>query len=186
MIGGLLAAAPSCPLLNTFFAAAAVTRDSRVAAGTVPPPQGLLIYRLLGSKAEYSFTVDWATGIAVEQASQWRDIAKDLCIEVALLLLLDQLKVTPPLHWCVAARGICYGTPRAKQRHVWRCSAVRPLSLGPLMIRRAAAGAARSHLRRLELQVDFMSVQGSLFAARKTRWTERMAQHIKFYRRIEA
>lgn len=63
------------------------------------PPDGLAIYKLLGSDAERAFATDWGTGLAIEQASQLRDILKDLLKEVLVLLLLEQLRVVPAAQW---------------------------------------------------------------------------------------
>lgn len=96
----------------------------------------MLIYKLLGSQAEESFSTDWGTGLAIEQASQWRGIAQSLLVEVAILLVLDQLKVIPVGQW-------------------------------------------------LEEQMDFLSVQATLFHGKGTGWGERMRSHLTFYNRIE-
>lgn len=96
----------------------------------------MLIYKLLGSRAEQAFASDWGTGLAIEQASQLRDILKDLLQEVALLLILDQLRIVGPAVW-------------------------------------------------FEEQMDYLSVQATMFVGMGTNWSDRIRAHMQFYHRIE-
>ena len=60
---------------------------------------GELIYKLLGERVEGAFARSWMTGLGVDQAVQWQDVAKGAAESAALLLLLDQLRVLPNPRW---------------------------------------------------------------------------------------
>ena len=60
---------------------------------------GELIYQLLGDSAEARFASDWATGVAIENAAQWRSVLQSAVQNVALLLLLERVGLAAPRSW---------------------------------------------------------------------------------------
>ena len=61
----------------------------------------MLIYTQLGPAAEQEFAQTWGIGYALDNASEWQDVAKTAAQAALVLVILDLLRITK----CVAARG---------------------------------------------------------------------------------
>ena len=60
---------------------------------------GMLIYQNLGERAEAQFTIEWLTGVGLENATQWKSVVQNAVTGVVLVLLLDRLNLTEPGEW---------------------------------------------------------------------------------------
>ena len=60
---------------------------------------GLLIYNTLGKAAEQQFTRSWGISYAMDNATQWKDIAKEAIRGIIILAILERLMLTPHGSW---------------------------------------------------------------------------------------
>ena len=55
---------------------------------------GLLIYKQLGPEAQDSFSQSWGIGYALDNASEWQEVAKTAAKAALILVILDMLRIT--------------------------------------------------------------------------------------------
>ena len=60
---------------------------------------GLLIYNTLGKAAEKQFTRSWGISYAMDNATQWQDIAKEAIRGIIILAILERLMLTRHSSW---------------------------------------------------------------------------------------
>lgn len=60
---------------------------------------GLLVYNLLGPRAETDFVQSWLVALGVDNASQWREVLQDAIKAGALLFLADRLWLLSNSRW---------------------------------------------------------------------------------------
>lgn len=60
---------------------------------------GLLVYNLLGTRAETDFIQSWLVALGVDNASQWREVLQDALKAGALLFLADRLWLLSNSRW---------------------------------------------------------------------------------------
>jgi hypothetical protein len=60
---------------------------------------GLLIYNTLGKAAEQQFTRSWGISYAMDNATQWQDIAKEAIRGIIILAILERLMLTRHGSW---------------------------------------------------------------------------------------
>ena len=60
---------------------------------------GSLIYKQLGPDAEQQFASQWGVGYALDNASQWQDVAKTAVKTALILVVLDLLRITRDRPW---------------------------------------------------------------------------------------
>ncbi len=60
---------------------------------------GMLIYRQLGSSAQEEFSKTWGVGYAINNASEWQDVAKTAVQAAIVLVVLDFLRLTKNSSW---------------------------------------------------------------------------------------
>lgn len=60
---------------------------------------GLLVYRLLGQRAEGSFARSWGISYGIHLASEWREVLIEAAKAALLLAVLERLMLTPPVTW---------------------------------------------------------------------------------------
>ena len=63
------------------------------------------MYQLLGDGAERHFATDWATGVAIENAAQWRSVLQSALQNVVVLILLERMGAAPGRAWLARARA---------------------------------------------------------------------------------
>ena len=72
---------------------------------------GLLIYELLGLDAQRSFTRSWGVSYGIGAANEWRDVARQAAIAVAVVAIAERMHLTRPVSWledqCVPRLGYC-------------------------------------------------------------------------------
>jgi hypothetical protein len=72
---------------------------------------GMLIYKQLGADAQNQFAKTWGVGYALNNASEWQDVAITACKAALLIVILDALRLTKNASWfeehgaCARARG---------------------------------------------------------------------------------
>ena len=59
----------------------------------------MLIYTLLGEKAQDEFTRSWGIGYALDNASEWQDVALTALKVALLMVVLDALRLTKNAAW---------------------------------------------------------------------------------------
>jgi hypothetical protein len=60
---------------------------------------GLLIYNTLGASAEQQFTRSWGISYAMDNATEWQDIAKEALRGIIILAILERLMLTRHSSW---------------------------------------------------------------------------------------
>ena len=60
---------------------------------------GMLIYKTLGDDAQSQFAQTWGVGYALDNASEWADVAKTAAHAAIVLVILDALRVTRNSKW---------------------------------------------------------------------------------------
>ena len=60
---------------------------------------GLLIYKQLGPEAQDSFSQAWGIGYALDNASEWQEVAKTAAKAALILVILDMLRITKNRPW---------------------------------------------------------------------------------------
>jgi hypothetical protein len=60
---------------------------------------GLLIYDLMGLDAQRSFTRSWGVSYGVGAANEWRDVARQAAMAVAVVAIAERLHLTRPVSW---------------------------------------------------------------------------------------
>jgi hypothetical protein len=71
----------------------------RADAPPLPQTYGMLIYRQLGANAQDEFAKTWGVGFALNNASEWQDVAITAAKAAVLLVILDMLRVTRNRPW---------------------------------------------------------------------------------------
>ena len=72
---------------------------------------GMLIYKQLGASAQEEFAKTWGVGYALNNASEWQDVAITACKAAVLIVILDAMRLTKNSSWfeehgaCVLERG---------------------------------------------------------------------------------
>ena len=71
----------------------------------------MVVYRLLGQGAVNAFARSFGVSYALNQATEWQDIAKEALKAVFVMLILERLFISSPVGWIegAAARGPCCG-----------------------------------------------------------------------------
>ena len=69
----------------------------------------MLIYRQLGSSAQEEFAKTWGVGYAINNASEWQDVAKTAVQAALVLVVLDFLRLTKNSSW-FEEHGACERT----------------------------------------------------------------------------
>jgi hypothetical protein len=59
----------------------------------------MLIYKTLGADAQSEFAKTWGVGYALDNASEWQEVAKTAAKAAILLVILDLLRVTGDQDW---------------------------------------------------------------------------------------
>lgn len=107
---------PSRPANDASSAPPAPRRRAASAAASPPPAllcshrsrlparrplarSGGLIYQLLGDKAEEAFVRDWAIGLAIDNASQWKEVFSTAVQAVVVAVALDRLGLLGGDQW---------------------------------------------------------------------------------------
>ncbi len=60
---------------------------------------GILVYRTLGDSAQQEFAKTWGVGYALNNATEWQDVAKTAVQAALVLVVLDLLRITRNLNW---------------------------------------------------------------------------------------
>ena len=60
---------------------------------------GSLIYQLLGDKAQEQFSHDWAVGLGIDQATQWKEVVQSSIQAAIILTLLDRMGFMSGVAW---------------------------------------------------------------------------------------
>ena len=79
----------------------------------------MLIYRQLGSKAQSEFAQTWGVGYALNNVSEFQDVAITAAKAALLIVILDALRVSRNSTWfeeCVASASILL-RPRHRMLH---------------------------------------------------------------------
>ncbi len=75
----------------------------------------MLIYKQLGASAQEQFAKTWGVGYALNNASEWQDVAITACKAALLIVILDALRLTKNASW-FEEHGACV-------RHACGCHA---------------------------------------------------------------
>jgi hypothetical protein len=59
----------------------------------------MLIYKQLGADAQNEFAKTWGVGYALNNASEWQDVAITACKAALLIVILDALRLTRNASW---------------------------------------------------------------------------------------
>jgi hypothetical protein len=59
----------------------------------------MLIYTKLGASAQDEFAKTWGIGYALENVSEWQDVALTACKIAVLMVILDLLRLTRNATW---------------------------------------------------------------------------------------
>ena len=79
----------------------------------------MIIYRQLGKGAEIQFSNTFGIGYALDQAAEWRDVFTTAFKAAFLVILLDVLRVTRNMPWCVhSAPGACRALTFSRRAHL--------------------------------------------------------------------
>jgi hypothetical protein len=121
--------------------------------GTVPPrprfifTYGMLLYKLLGEKAEAEFARGWGISYAMGAVTEWRPIVEEAIKGAIILAILERLLLTRHSNWLEVRLPLC-GTARRRlcgQRvcaYAW-CASLLPLTA--LMLCADALPCAGAH-----------------------------------------
>ena len=65
----------------------------------------MVVYRLLGQSAVNAFARSFGVSYALDQVTQWQDIANEAVKAVVVMFILERLFISSPLVWIEGARG---------------------------------------------------------------------------------
>jgi len=69
---------------------------------------GMIIYKNLGPEAQNSFSQTWGVSYALDNCSEWQDVAIEACKVALILVILDLLRFTKDRPWFeVRASCVC-------------------------------------------------------------------------------
>ena len=60
---------------------------------------GMIIYKNLGPEAQNSFSQTWGVSYALDNCSEWQDVAIEACKVALILVVLDLLRFTKDRPW---------------------------------------------------------------------------------------
>jgi hypothetical protein len=75
----------------------------------------MLIYKQLGASAQNEFAKTWGVGYALNNASEWQDVAVTAFKAALLIVILDALRLTKNSSWFEGTR----------EREEWRSAWLR-------------------------------------------------------------
>jgi hypothetical protein len=85
----------------------------------------MLIYKQLGAAAQEEFANSWGIGFALNNASEWQEVAKTAAQTAIVLVVLDVLRITRNADWFAehgalshaGVRYVCCGGVSRASRH---------------------------------------------------------------------
>jgi hypothetical protein len=109
-----------------------LTRRNRPVCA-VPPTRfiftyGMLIYKQLGADAQNEFAKTWGVGYALNNASEWQDVAITACKAAVLIVILDALRFTKNASWFEEHGACAFCAPArlgVEQANI-RCASLTP------------------------------------------------------------
>jgi hypothetical protein len=120
----------------------------------------MLIYKQLGANAQNEFAKTWGVGYALNNASEWRDVAITAAKAALLIVILDALRLTKNASW-FEEHGACA---------LSRLSHPALLHLSFMLMDTGPSFVAASHFRAHAHAVDFVSMQAVLFNGAARGW----------------
>ena len=116
----------------------------------------MIIYKNLGPEAQNSFSQTWGVSYALDNCSEWQDVAIEACKVALILVILDLLRFTKDRPWFEVRASL------------WLCSLAILLLTLPF---------AQEH-------VDFVSIQAMLFNGAARNWWQQTRVLIRFQTRM--
>ena len=110
----------------------------------------MVVYRLLGQGAVNAFARSFGVSYALNQATEWQDIAKEALKAVFVMLILERLFISSPVGWIegAAARVLVRGL-NSHATHLPPTDHIDYLSVQAVMLREklGLAGRIQRHVK---------------------------------------
>jgi hypothetical protein len=134
------------------------------------------VYNLLGIRAQESFVQSWLVALGLDNATQWKEIAKEAWKGGLFIIIMDRLWLQSNRNWC--ARTLLAGRLLLQQPSG---RALDVLAAGASCCAELAAGRRR----RFEDQLDWLTFQATMMTGETmTRW-QILKQHLHFFAYVQ-
>jgi hypothetical protein len=77
---------------------------------------GRIVYNLLGIRAQESFVQSWLVALGLDNATQWKEIAKEAWKGGLFIIIMDRLWMQSNTNWCARRllAGCCNSRPAGR------------------------------------------------------------------------